>query len=124
MMVDAIVISDLHLSSEMCQVKLLEEFLGDINNGIIETKELILNGDVFDNFDFSRLKKRHWNVLSLIRKMSDEIKITVTLGNHDIGIIELVSCLLGVEVGNDYVLKSGEKTIYLHHGHKYDKFIT
>lgn len=119
---DAICISDLHLGSDICQVRLLESFLKDIKHQNIKTNELILNGDVFDSWDFRRLKKHHWHVLSLLRKMSDEVKVTWVAGNHD-GPAELVSNLLGIEVVNAYSLISGGRSIYFHHGHRYDTFI-
>lgn len=120
---EALVISDLHLGSDVCQVKLLESFLKDINHGNIQTNELILNGDVFDSWDFRRLRKHHWHVLSLLRKLSDHVHVTWVGGNHD-GPAELISHLLGVDVVEDYTLLSGGKYIYIHHGHRYDKFIS
>ena len=119
---DAVCISDLHLGSDICQVRLLESFLKDIRRQIIKTDQLILNGDVFDSWDFRRLRKRHWHVLSLLRKMSDELRVVWVAGNHD-GPAELVSHLLGIEVLNSYSLVSGGRSIYFHHGHRYDSFI-
>ena len=63
-------------------------------------ERLILNGDVFDSIDFRRLKKSHWKVLSLLRKLSDELEIIWLCGNHD-GSAEVVSHLLG-----DYLLQT------------------
>jgi len=37
--------------------------------------------------------------------------------------IMMVLHLLGVDVVDDYVL-DGDRTIYFHHGHRYDKFLT
>ena len=74
---DAIVISDIHLGSDVSQAKLLTEFLEKIENEK-STKCLILNGDFFDNMDFRRLKKYHWKVLSAIRNMSFLFWATMT----------------------------------------------
>jgi UDP-2,3-diacylglucosamine pyrophosphatase LpxH len=101
---------------------LLENFLKDVKNQEIPADRLILNGDVFDSWDFRRLRKRHWHVLSLIRKMSDAVHVVWVAGNHD-GPAEMISQLLGVQVVNAYTLTSGERTIYFHHGHRYDRFI-
>lgn len=120
---DAIVISDIHLSSDVCQAKLLEQFLKDIRYGEISTKELIINGDLFDCHNFGRLKKHHWNILSELRKLEKIIKLTIIRGNHDLP-TEFLTCILGIEVLDDYVLVSGGKKIYFHHGHRYDKFLT
>lgn len=119
---DAIIISDIHLGSDNCQAKDLVVFLEQIRCGVIQTSRIILNGDVFDSFDFRRLKKNHWKVLSLIRKLSDHIDITWIHGNHD-GSLEFISPLLGINVENQYEFESGGKRILALHGHIFDEFI-
>ena len=119
---DALIISDIHLGSDNCQAKDLVVFLEQIRCGVIQTSRIILNGDVFDSFDFRRLKKNHWKVLSLIRKLSDHIDITWIHGNHD-GSLEFISHLLGVNVENQYEFESGGKKILALHGHIFDEFI-
>lgn len=121
-MVDALVISDIHLGSDNCQAQELTRFLEEIADGVRPTSRLILNGDVFDSIDFRRLKKHHWKVLSLIRKLSDSIDIIWIHGNHD-GPAEIISHLLGVQVLNELVLESGSRRILFHHGHRFDRFI-
>ncbi len=119
---DAICISDLHLGSDVCQAKQLEAFLKDIHHAKVKTKRLILNGDVFDSWDFRRLQKHHWHVLSWLRKLSDHVHVIWVAGNHD-GPAELISHLLGVDVTNEYILPSGQRHILFLHGHKYDTII-
>lgn len=119
---DAIIISDLHLGSSICQAEALIEFLEGIEQGLLSTRHLILNGDVFDSIDFRRLKKKHWKVLSLIRKLSDHITITWVSGNHD-GPSEFVSHLIGIDVRKEYILQSGGSSILILHGHRFDEFI-
>ena len=119
---DALILSDLHLGSDVCQAKQLVEFLEAIHGGHTLTKRLILNGDVFDSIDFRRLKKNHWKVLSLLRKLSDEVEVTWVCGNHD-GSAEVVSHLLGVAVVDEIVVESGGKKVLFLHGHQFDKFI-
>jgi len=119
---DALIISDIHLGSDNCQAKDLVVFLEQIRCGVIQTSRIILNGDVFDSFDFRRLKKNHWKVLSLIRKLSDHIDITWIHGNHD-GSLEFISPLLGINVENQYEFESGGKRILALHNHIFDEFI-
>jgi UDP-2,3-diacylglucosamine pyrophosphatase LpxH len=121
-MLDAIVISDLHLGSDNCQAESLVRFLETVRYGDLPTRRLILNGDVFDSIDFRRLKKHHWKVLSLIRKMSDELEIVWINGNHD-GPSDVVSHLLGVEVVDEYEISTGGKRALFLHGHRFDDFI-
>lgn len=119
---DAIVISDLHLGSGVCQAKAIVDFLEMIYFRRLRTQRLILNGDVFDSIDFRRLKKSHWKVLSLLRKLADEIDVVWVCGNHD-GSAEVVSHLLGLEVVDEIVVQSGDKQVLLLHGHQFDQFI-
>ncbi|MEZ6143179.1 MAG: metallophosphoesterase family protein [Zavarzinella sp.] len=121
-MYDVLILSDLHLGSDNCQAKELIRLLEQVRNGEILTSSIILNGDVFDSIDFRRLKKNHWKVLSLIRKMSDWIDITWISGNHD-GSAEMCSHLLGVDVCDQKIIQSGDQRILFHHGHRFDEFI-
>lgn len=121
---DAIIISDIHIGADNCQAKSLVEFLEKIQNKEIDTKKLILNGDVFENFD-SRLHKWHWKILSVIRRISDTIEVIWIRGNHDAyGPADYIAHLIGAEYTDEYVLKSGDKRILCFHGDIYDDFLT
>jgi UDP-2,3-diacylglucosamine pyrophosphatase LpxH len=122
-MLDAVVISDIHLGSENCQARDLVHLLDAIRCGDLLTRRLILNGDVFDSIDFRRLNKHHWKVLSELRKLSDDIAITWINGNHD-GPAEIVSHLLGVTCSDEIIVESGGRRILFLHGHRFDQFIT
>ena len=119
---DALVISDLHLGSDNCQAKTAAAFLESILDGALRARRLIINGDVFDSIDFRRLKKSHWKVLSHIRRLSDKIDVTWIAGNHD-GSADIVSHLLGVRVVEEFILHSGAEIILIVHGHQFDDFI-
>ena len=121
-MLDAVIVSDLHLGSTNCESKRISHFLELLADGEVRTRRLILNGDVFDSFDFRRLSRKHWKVLSLLRKLSNRLDITWLCGNHD-GSAEVVSHLLGVDVRDDYVLESGGRRILVLHGHIFDDFL-
>lgn len=121
-MLDAVILSDIHLGSENCQAKLVCRMLQRIVDREVEAKRLILNGDVFDSIDFRRLNKTHWKVLSLLRKLSDDLEIIWLAGNHD-GSAEIISHLLGVTVKEDFLLESGDQRILVLHGHRFDDFL-
>lgn len=121
-MIDALVISDLHLGSDNCQAGGLVTFLEQIRSGERPTGRLILNGDVFDSIDFRRLRKPHWKVLSLLRKLSDRVEVTWLSGNHD-GSADIVSHLLGVTVADEVTITSGGRRVLLLHGHRFDEFL-
>ena len=67
---DCLVISDLHLGSDVCQAKLLEEFL---DWAVENCDELVINGDVFDDLNFKRLTKRHFACLKVISEIPTEM---------------------------------------------------
>ena len=119
MMNDALIISDIHLGSDVCQSKKLVEFLDNIE---LQTKELVVNGDLFDSWDFRKLKNSHWKVLSRLRSLSKKIHIVWINGNHD-GPAEVISHLIGVDFVEEYNLVSADKKILILHGDKFDNFI-
>jgi UDP-2,3-diacylglucosamine pyrophosphatase LpxH len=119
---DALIISDLHLGSSNCRDHEIIEFLECLSASARPTHRLILNGDVFDSIDFRRLKKRHWKILSLLRKLSDRMNIIWVCGNHD-GPAEMISHLLGVEVVDEFAFESGGRAVLILHGHRFDDFI-
>jgi UDP-2,3-diacylglucosamine pyrophosphatase LpxH len=121
-MLDAVILSDLHLGSDNCQAKRIVHLLEQVEEGELATERVILNGDVFDSIDFRRLNKHHWKVLSLLRKLSDDLEIIWLCGNHD-GSAEIVSHLLGVTVMDEFILESGPRRILILHGHVFDNFL-
>lgn len=112
------IISDLHIGSNVCRA---DEILNFLDN--LETKKLVLNGDVFDNLDFRRIKNNHWKILKKIRKIADEIEVIWIKGNHDTEKAEVIAHLLGVDFLDDYIFISGSKTILITHGDRWDIFI-
>ena len=117
---EATILSDIHLGSANCDARTLSHFLHKIKE---RSKKLILAGDVFDSIDFRRLTKHHWQVLSELRKASDDMEVVWIAGNHDGPAAEIVSHMIGVPVVEEYGLYSGDKKILILHGHKFDKFI-
>jgi UDP-2,3-diacylglucosamine pyrophosphatase LpxH len=117
-LLDAIMLSDLHLGSESCQVKAVLEFLETIP----PTKRLILNGDVLENTEY-RLTKQHWRVLSRLRKLSDDLELVWVRGNHDFD-AESVAHLIGAEFVPEYEFESGPKRVLCVHGDSWDRFLT
>lgn len=117
-MYDAIILSDLHLGSDLCQTKRLEKFIANLPN----TTRLILNGDILENSEI-RLKKHHWSILSQLRKISDQLELTWVAGNHDYD-AGAIAHLLGAKFVSDYIFQSGDKHILCAHGDRWDEFIS
>ena len=92
---DCLVISDLHLGSDVCQAHLLEAFL---EWAVTQSRALVINGDIFDDLNFKRLNKRHFACLRVIRRHSDrdDFRLVWVRGNHD-GPADIISHIVGVE---------------------------
>lgn len=119
---DCLVISDLHLGSEVCQAKILEEFL---EWAVLRTRQLVINGDIFDDLNFKRLTKRHFACLKIIRRNSDrtDFRLVWVRGNHD-GPADIVSHIVGVEILDEYVYSNDDIELLILHGDQFDTFIT
>lgn len=111
------IISDLHLGSDVCRADNILEFLY-----YLETENLILNGDIFDNMDFRRLKKSHWNILKKLRQISKTTRLIWLRGNHDYD-CEPIAHLIGAEWKLDYLIHQDQRKIYVAHGDRFDKII-
>jgi UDP-2,3-diacylglucosamine pyrophosphatase LpxH len=119
---DCIVISDIHLGSDVCQARLLEEFL---EWAVDQTRVLVINGDIFDDLNFNRLTKRHFACLRIIRRNSDrdDFRLVWVRGNHD-GPADIVSHIVGVEILDEYVFRNDQIQLLILHGDQFDTFIT
>jgi len=118
---DTLIISDLHLGSEVSRA---EDAIRMLKNASF--RRLILLGDIFCDLNLRRLKKQHWGLLSYIRKLSNpkrQIEVVWVEGNHDRGLSDVMSHLVGVRVYQEYFWKfAGHKYLAIH-GHQFDRFL-
>ncbi len=118
---DSICISDLHLGSDVCEHKRLEYFLYLLADGGIKTKELILNGDVFDHSDFKKFKRKDWNIVDLLNKITKKLKIIWIKGNHDSPWDKVKNLINAQEKYADYYIN--DKSMMFIHGDRFDTFL-
>lgn len=117
---DTVIISDLHLGSDVSRARDALEFLQTVR-----FRRLILLGDIFADLNFSRLTKEHWKFLGYIRKLSNprhQIEVIWVEGNHDVGLSELMSHLVGVQVYEQYCWEFDGIRHMAIHGHQFDSF--
>jgi UDP-2,3-diacylglucosamine pyrophosphatase LpxH len=117
---DTVIVSDIHLGSEMSRARDALELLRSF-----EYRRLILLGDIFSDLNFSRLTGDHWKFLSSIRKLSNpkrKIEVVWVEGNHDRGLSNVMSHLVGVPVYQRYVWTFQGKRHLAIHGHQFDRF--
>lgn len=119
---DTIILSDLHLGSEVSRASDAVRMLKSAS-----FNRLILLGDIFSDLNFRRLKKEHWQFLGYIRKLSNpkrEIEVVWVEGNHDHGLSDVMSHLVGIRVYDEYVWEyCGVKHLAIH-GHQFDRFVS
>jgi len=117
---DTLILSDLHLGADMSRAR---EALAVLQQN--SYRRLILLGDIFADLNFGRLKKEHWKFLSFIRKLSNpkrHVEVVWVEGNHDHGLAEIMSHLVGVRVYQEYQWNYlGLRHIAIH-GHQFDGF--
>lgn len=118
---DTVILSDLHLGSEVSRARAALHTLRAMS-----FRRLILLGDIFCDLNFRRLKKEHWQFLSYIRKLSNpkrDVEVVWVEGNHDYGLSEVMSHLVGVEVYQEYEwFYHGIRHLAIH-GHQFDRFL-
>src|SRR3990172_6581316 len=115
---NTIVVSDIHLGSDMSRAG---ELISVLDSWKFE--RLLLIGDIFDDLNFKRLRRLHWEFLSYIRQISKPKEVVWVGGNHDEGLVEVIPHLLGVKACKEYVWEYNGKGYLSVHGHQFDDFI-
>ena len=117
---NTLILSDLHLGAETSHAR---EAALLVKHSRFQ--RLILLGDIFADLNFARLKKEHWKFLGLIRKLSNPkrgIEVVWVEGNHDHGLTDIMSHLVGVRVYQAYRwMYRGLRHVAIH-GHQFDGF--
>jgi UDP-2,3-diacylglucosamine pyrophosphatase LpxH len=117
---NTLILSDLHLGAETSRAREATHVLKENR-----FERLILLGDIFADLNFARLTKEHWKFLGCIRKLSNpkrKIEVVWVEGNHDYGLSDIMSHLVGVQVFQDYTWEyRGLRHIAIH-GHQFDGF--
>ena len=115
--IDTLIISDIHLGDRLTRS---EEIIKVLN--YYSYKRLILNGDILNGLSFKRLQSEHWNILSKLRKLSNDCQVIWVHGNHDAA-SDILSRLLGISVHNKFVWEESGKKFLAIHRHHYYRFI-
>jgi UDP-2,3-diacylglucosamine pyrophosphatase LpxH len=118
---DTLIISDLHLGSGLSHAEDAHRLLKSRT-----FRRLILLGDIFCDLNFRRLKGKHWQLLSYIRKLSNpkrNVEVVWVEGNHDRGLTDVMSHLVGVQVYQEYLWDFAGGRYLAIHGHQFDRFL-
>jgi UDP-2,3-diacylglucosamine pyrophosphatase LpxH len=118
---DTLILSDVHLGSDCSRAR-------DATRVLRENRfrRLILLGDIFADLNFRRLTKEHWKFLGYIRKLSNpkrNVEVIWVEGNHDQGLTDIMSHLVGVRVYQEYAWEFAGLRHIAVHGHQFDGFM-
>ncbi len=116
------VISDIHLATHACNAKKVLKYLKSITPEV-----LVLNGDIFDSWRFSRnfFPKAHLKVVrQFIKMLGKGVKIVYITGNHDEFLRKFNHTRMGnLQIVNQLTLElNGQKT-WIFHGDIFDHII-
>ncbi len=119
---DIVVISDIHLGTYGCHARELHQYLKSI-----QPRTLILNGDIFDmwNFKKSYFPTDHMEVVRRLLKMAvNGTKIYYLTGNHDDVLRKFGEMSLGfIHLRNKLVFQVDGRTHWVFHGDVFDSSI-
>src|SRR5690554_6815291 len=117
--VEVVVISDIHLGTYGCHAEELLIYLKSIN-----TKRLILNGDIIDIWQFSKSywPEAHMRVVKhIMGLMAKGVPVHYVTGNHDEMLRKFVGFKMGpLKIVNKLVLKLDGKKAWIFHGDVFD----
>ncbi len=119
---DTLILSDVHLGSELSRAQDALDVLQAHS-----FRRLVLLGDIFSDLNFRRLTSEHWKFLTYIRKLSNpkrRVEVVWVEGNHDHGLANLMSHVVGVPVYQRYVWQYEGKRHLAVHGHQFDRFVS
>src|SRR5277367_3348413 len=117
---NTLILSDLHLGADTSRAREATRLLKQNR-----FERLILLGDIFADLNFARLTKEHWKFLGYIRKLSNpkrNIEVVWVEGNHDHGLTNIMSHLVGVRVYQHYAWQFDGRRHIAIHGHQFDGF--
>lgn len=117
--IDIVVLSDIHLGTRGSRAEEVLKYLKSI-----EPKNLVLNGDIVDGWQF---KKKYWPVThtrvlkEILNLASIGCKVYYLPGNHDESFRRFVGYRLGnIIVDNKLVLRQDECRMWFFHGDVFD----
>ncbi len=117
--VDVVVISDVHLGTYGSRAKELVAYMKSI-----QPKEVILNGDIIDIWQFNKrfFPKAHVKVIKqVLNWVMDGVKVTYITGNHDEMLRRFVGFRMGsFTVQNKMLLELGKEQAWIFHGDVFD----
>lgn len=118
-MLDAVVVSDLHLGAANSRHREVERLLWRLSR---RAERIILNGDIVDHWNLRRWPREHFATLDSLRRLSERIAVVWIAGNHEESSVK-AQAVLDLPFVDEYRFPSAGVPMLCQHGHQYDDFI-
>ncbi|MEK7512876.1 MAG: metallophosphoesterase [Patescibacteria group bacterium] len=118
--IDILIVSDIHLGSSVCRSR---ELLRTLKGLVFRT--LILNGDIFDDLNLTRLSEHDWKLFGHLRDLSapgSGTEVVWIAGNHDVS-ARMLQRIVGFAVKGEYLFEWQGTRCLVIHGHQFDRFL-
>jgi UDP-2,3-diacylglucosamine pyrophosphatase LpxH len=118
-MLDAVIVSDLHLGAANSRHREMERLLWQI---VPRTQRIVFNGDLVDHWNLPRWPRQHFDTLDSLRRLSQRVEVVWIAGNHEESSAK-ANAILDLPFVDEYRFVSAGVPVLCQHGHQYDAFI-
>jgi UDP-2,3-diacylglucosamine pyrophosphatase LpxH len=118
-MLDAVIVSDLHLGAANSRHREVERLLWQ---AVRRTDRIVLNGDIVDHWNLLRWPRDHFATLDSLRRLSRRVEVVWIAGNHEESSAK-ANAVLDLPFVDEYRFTSAGVLVLCQHGHQYDNFL-
>ncbi len=118
-MLDAVIVSDLHLGAANSRHREIERLLWQVAR---RTRRIVFNGDLVDHWNLPRWPRPHFQTLASLRRLGERVEVAWIAGNHEESSTK-ARALLDLPFVDEYRFASAGVPVLCQHGHQYDDFI-
>jgi UDP-2,3-diacylglucosamine pyrophosphatase LpxH len=118
-MLDAVVVSDLHLGAANSRHREIERLLWQ---AVRRTDRIVLNGDIVDHWNLPYWPREHFATLDSLRRLSERAEVVWIAGNHEESSAK-ANAILDLPFVDEYRFTSAGVPVLCQHGHQYDNFL-
>jgi UDP-2,3-diacylglucosamine pyrophosphatase LpxH len=118
-MLDAVIVSDLHLGAANSRHREVERLLWQI---VRRTRRIVFNGDLVDHWNLPRWPRQHFETLASLRRLGERVEVVWIAGNHEESSAK-ARAILDLPFVDEYRFASAGVPVLCQHGHQYDDFI-
>jgi UDP-2,3-diacylglucosamine pyrophosphatase LpxH len=118
-MLDAVIVSDLHLGAANSRHREVERLLWLV---VGRTNRIVFNGDLVDHWNLARWPRGHVETLVSLRRLSERVEVVWIAGNHEESSAK-ANAILDLPFVDEYRFASAGVPVLCQHGHQYDNFL-